>query len=278
MRSTFLSLIALSHAAVVTETAYNTFYVTAGANGVTTSPSSAPASEPAPTTSEEPNNYDYQQSSSESSAPAPTTSSESPAPAPTTSSSSSSYVAPTTSSSSSSSSTSVAPPTTSSSSTTAAPTTSSAPSTTSSAPSSTTSSSEPTNSLASEIVDYHNKVRSEHGVGSLSWSDKLAGYAQDYLSGDNCVFKHSGGPYGENIAIGYPEIEDALDAWYNEKDEYDYSSGQFSESTGHFTQMVWKSTTEVGCATQECSGGTFLVCEYSPRGNFLGQFTSNVFQ
>lgn len=130
--------------------------------------------------------------------------------------------------------------------------------------------------LASDIVNYHNKVRALHHVGDVTWSSELADYASNYLSSDNCVFKHSGGEYGENIALGYSSIDEAQDAWYNEEDQYDYAAGQFSEATGHFTQMVWKGTTEVGCATADCSGGTFLVCEYSPRGNIIGEFTENV--
>ena len=40
--------------------------------------------------------------------------------------------------------------------------------------------------------------------------------------------------------------------------------------------MVWKGTNEVGCATVDCSGRTFLACEYYPRGNIIGHFTENV--
>ena len=54
-------------------------------------------------------------------------------------------------------------------------------------------------------------------------------------------------------------------------------------STGHFTQMVWKSTRKVGCASVPCNGrhgtpGNYLVCEYSPAGNMIapGYFAKNV--
>lgn len=111
----------------------------------------------------------------------------------------------------------------------------------------------------------------------MTWNSGLASYAQQYLDNSNCVFAHSGGPYGENIAIGYDTIDAAQDAWYNEEDLYDYAAGQFGESTGHFTQMVWKGSNEIGCATVDCSGRTFLACEYYPRGNIIGEFTENVF-
>ncbi|KAJ3860063.1 CAP domain-containing protein, partial [Lentinula novae-zelandiae] len=50
----------------------------------------------------------------------------------------------------------------------------------------------------------------------------------------------------------------------------------FSSSTGHFTQVVWKSTTSVACAIATCNflgnGTGYLVCRYDPPGNYLGQF------
>ena len=58
---------------------------------------------------------------------------------------------------------------------------------------------------------------------------------------------------------------------------------QFSESTGHFTQLVWKDTTKVGCGAVHCNSnvnngasGWYLVCEYTPRGNVIGAFKQNV--
>lgn len=290
MKYSFFALFAMTSAVMVTQTDFNTFYVTVDGDApaaTSSSPAPAPAAPtttggaepsseaPAPTSSEAPAvpNYDYVETttSSDSSsyvAPAPSSSSPSssaPAPAPTTSSSSSTYVAPTTSSSSS-----VPPP---------PPTTSSStPVTTTSSSTSSSASSTPTSSgFESEVVDYHNKVRSIHQVGSMSWNGKLADFAQNYLDHSNCKFAHSGGPYGENIAIGYKTIEDALDAWYNEENEYNYSAGQFSEATGHFTQMVWKGSDEVGCAKIDCSGRTYIACEYTPRGNIIGKFTENVF-
>lgn len=260
MKSVIFSLFSLANAVMVTETAYATFYVTVGPN-----------QQPTPSTSS------IVTSSSVSSTPVAVTSPTEPE-VPSSSSSSSVYVVPTTTESSSEA---PAPaPTTSSveSTTTPAVTTSSTTpaKTTSSAPAATTTSSG-LSPFQEDIVNYHNRVRAQHHVGDVTWSDELADFAKNYLAGDNCVFKHSGGPYGENIAIGYATIDDALDAWYNEEDQYNYAAGQFGENTGHFTQMVWKGTSQVGCATQDCSGRTFLVCEYKARGNIIGHFTENVF-
>ncbi len=59
-----------------------------------------------------------------------------------------------------------------------------------------------------------------------------------------------------------------------------------SESTGHFTQLVWKATKQVGCARKDCNGGQqggsgdapgwYVACEYYPAGNVIGNFTENV--
>lgn len=92
-----------------------------------------------------------------------------------------------------------------------------------------------------------------------------------------------GGPYGENLAEGYTNVTSAIDAWAVESDKYRYSPPTgFSEKTGHFTQLVWKATTDVGCGVADCSAnlddkngdgkavGWFLVCEYWPPGNVVG--------
>lgn len=59
-----------------------------------------------------------------------------------------------------------------------------------------------------------------------------------------------------------------------------------STATGHFTQLVWKNTTQVGCSRKECNAGQqgghgdapgwYVVCEYAPAGNVIGAFVDNV--
>lgn len=148
---------------------------------------------------------------------------------------------------------------------------SSAPQPTPSAPSSNL------DSFAQSVLDTTNKYRAQHGAAALTWSNELASYAKKYLDNQNCVFAHSGGPYGENLAMGYSSVSSAIDAWYNEVSSYDYSNPGFSMSTGHFTQLVWKGTTQVGCYSYDCgSSGQFVACEYSPAGNVLGNFAQNV--
>lgn len=151
--------------------------------------------------------------------------------------------------------------------------------TTMSTSSTTSSDSEPTASsgFEADILNAHNEKRALHGVQSLSWNDTLAKYAADYaassFSCDNVQLIHSNGPYGENLAAGYSGGFDPVDAWYDEIKQYDFSNPGFNEATGHFTQLIWKSSSQVGCARVKCdnSWGQYTICEYSnSRGNVVG--------
>lgn len=144
---------------------------------------------------------------------------------------------------------------------------------------SSTSTSESTASsgFEADILNAHNEKRALHGVQSLSWNDTLAKYAADYaastFSCDNVKLVHSNGPYGENLAAGYSGGYKPVNAWYDEIKQYDFSNPSFNEATGHFTQLVWKSTSQVGCAKVSCdnSWSQYTICEYSnTRGNVVG--------
>ncbi|KAG2439559.1 hypothetical protein HXX76_004912 [Chlamydomonas incerta] len=129
----------------------------------------------------------------------------------------------------------------------------------------------------------HNTYRAKHQAQPLAWSTRLQKEAQDWA--DNCWFAHSSRPYGENLALGHPSITAAMDAWYAEEKVYDYANPQFN--AGHFTQMVWQRTYLVGCAIGVCPdgvsyvGGVWMgklyVCMYWPPGNYMGQFSENVY-
>ncbi|KAG2189923.1 hypothetical protein INT46_001938 [Mucor plumbeus] len=125
---------------------------------------------------------------------------------------------------------------------------------------------------AKTILKAHNKLRAKHHAPALKWDDKLATYAQKWSN--KCVFEHSNSPYGENLALGYPTWTSVVNGWYSEVKDYDYSKTGFSMNTGHFTQVVWKSTTKVGCGVKTCNnlgqGTKLYTCSYSSPGNMVG--------
>ncbi len=129
----------------------------------------------------------------------------------------------------------------------------------------------------SQWLDSHNQYRSKHQVEPLTWSVAIAASAQAYA--DTCPTGHSQSGYGENIAWGYSSIPAVVTAWYEEEDVYDYDNPGFSSAVGHFTQVVWKGTIEIGCALKtDCSKWpTTWICQYNPPGNYSGQFAQNVF-
>jgi len=131
------------------------------------------------------------------------------------------------------------------------------------------------------VLFTHNQFRVRHHAPKLIWDDELATYAKHHA--DNCIFKHSSSPYGENLAAGYSSVRQAINAWYQERENYSYAKPGFHYGTGHFTQLIWKSSKKIGCAYVACNGkngtpGNYLVCEYSPAGNIVnrGYFANNV--
>ncbi|KAF2845084.1 PR-1-like protein [Plenodomus tracheiphilus IPT5] len=134
------------------------------------------------------------------------------------------------------------------------------------------------------VLNVTNTYRKQHNATALEWNSTLADFAADWS--EDCEFKHSGGPYGENLASGYANVTDSIVGWGEERERYDFRGGDFSSSAGHFTQLVWKNTTQVGCSRTQCNAGQqggdgdapgwYLVCEYSPAGNVIGAFVENV--
>ncbi|KAF3806039.1 Pathogenesis-related protein PR-1 type [Colletotrichum gloeosporioides] len=173
---------------------------------------------------------------------------------------------------------------------TAVPTTSApvveeaAPATTSSAPAAAaTTAASSSGSLTSDqqaALDAHNKARAEVGTPNLVWDETLAANAQEWATHLTSVgsLTHSQvSDQGENLYMqsgGDSPNLNAVNAFVSEKSEY---NGETISSTnymsfGHYTQVVWKSTTKVGMATAtDSSGATYVVARYSPPGNYIGE-------
>lgn len=133
--------------------------------------------------------------------------------------------------------------------------------------------------LKSAALKTHNDVRAKDRQRPLQWSNDLQQISQqwaNHLARGCHIYHHKGEiPFGENLyrSPQATSIFHAVKAWADEKRYYNYrhNSCQSGKICGHYTQMVWKGTTDLGCAMQSCSNGTQIyVCSYFPAGNYTG--------
>ena len=141
----------------------------------------------------------------------------------------------------------------------------------------------PGDPFAKAFLAAHNAARAKNCAPALTWSPQLAKIAQSWaeqLKAKGCVFGHSGNTkYGENLAagtIGALDPESTVDMWYDEIKLYKFPDGGFSMKTGHFTQLVWTTTRQVGCGHVQCKGNDIYVCNYDPPGNYEGEYKTHV--
>jgi len=137
-----------------------------------------------------------------------------------------------------------------------------------------------------QMLDRHNVHRAQHCAPALTWDAEVAATAQAWAA--RCVFEHDAeNPFGENMSGGQgpgSNPEAPVDSWYSEISEYDFARPDLTEAAGHFTQVVWKGSTKLGCGLAECPGSTFnreqpgllYVCRYAEAGNMAGEFPKNV--
>ena len=142
------------------------------------------------------------------------------------------------------------------------------------------------NSFCYEALQTHNHYRKIHHVEPLKLNKDLCKIAENYSKhlanigylqhSDNCYHDDA---LGENLYFCFgmdPTGSLVTKNWYSEIKNYNYN-GDWSNGTGHFTQIVWKDTKEVGFGkSKNAKGKTFVVANYYPAGNFLGFFKYNV--
>ena len=129
----------------------------------------------------------------------------------------------------------------------------------------------------------HNEIRRAHGVRvDLVWDEALAEISLEWLNhldlDNNCQMEHNwDSPLGENLmwATFYMNAQEIVDGWASEEAFYDYNSNtcEDGEMCSHYTQVVWKDTTHVGCAMITCQNETeyMWMCNYDPAGNWEGE-------
>jgi hypothetical protein len=148
------------------------------------------------------------------------------------------------------------------------------------------------------ITMYHNQIRAmvdTTGVAggalpALTWDDSLAATAAAWVAKctdaehdglvDHNPDRSTGHPWyvGENIyaSSGTATARDAVNGWADESADYHYDANTCDSGAvcGHYTQVVWRTTENVGCAIGTCPRLAYqstIVCDYGPGGNVNNQ-------
>lgn len=128
-----------------------------------------------------------------------------------------------------------------------------------------------------QILESHNKARAEFKLTQLNWDCELAKVAQEWANRGFSGHRPDN-DFGENLFVASAANSSPVNAvqkWMLEKSFWDNSSGacQTGKICTHYTQIVWKKTTKVGCGINRNAQGiwkTLVVCNYDPAGNSKG--------
>ncbi|EFJ42219.1 hypothetical protein VOLCADRAFT_107377 [Volvox carteri f. nagariensis] len=151
---------------------------------------------------------------------------------------------------------------------------------------------------AGATLTQHNTYRARHSAAALVWDETLAKQAQAWAQAlaSGCRMQHSGAQgVGENLYLmsttagvnpSALRCIDAANSWYSEVSKYRFTNYPWNDNRanfgniGHFTQVVRKSSTTLGCGAAAGGGNTcvIVVCRYRPPGNYAtdDEFRNNV--
>ena len=140
--------------------------------------------------------------------------------------------------------------------------------------------------MAARILDIHNRERVRLRLRPLKWNVHLEREARAwaYRLSRNGRLQHADSKVrnrtGENLwmgTAGHWPVETMVGMFIKEKKHYRHAqfpdiskTGNWAD-VGHYTQVVWRKTEEVGCALVTAHGNDVLVCRYWPAGNVWGQ-------
>uniref|UniRef100_A0A8C0BSS6 Cysteine rich secretory protein 2 n=1 Tax=Buteo japonicus TaxID=224669 RepID=A0A8C0BSS6_9AVES len=145
------------------------------------------------------------------------------------------------------------------------------------------------------IVDRHNTLRrgvkpTASNMLKMEWCPPAAKNAQAWAN--QCTLSHSPGymrrttvQCGENLFMASAPFpwSDVIDAWYNEKEDFKYGTGAKTQGAviGHYTQLIWYNSYQIGCAVAYCSKNQFnyfYVCQYCPAYKYQSRtwFSINI--
>jgi uncharacterized protein YkwD len=131
--------------------------------------------------------------------------------------------------------------------------------------------------LAHEMLAAHNQIRARVDVQPLIWSASLAARAQDWanqLLQQSRFYHRPNSNVGENIFEilgGHVSPAEGVGDWASEARSYNYRANTCRGLCGHYTQVVWRGTRELGCAVASKHGREVWVCDYNPHGNWIGE-------
>lgn len=155
-----------------------------------------------------------------------------------------------------------------------------------------------TSDISRLMLDYHNQMRRMYGANDLVWDAELAAQGRDHAS--QCLFMHDNAPRGNGNNIHSEgstgdlnvSAQSTLDGYAIEFEDFDWNTydlnfGNGGPMVGHFTQMVWKDTTRVGCGWSfNCTAeglnlnvhgkGFMSSCMYLAPGNIQDEVRENV--
>jgi len=145
--------------------------------------------------------------------------------------------------------------------------------------------------LRQAVLSAHNEARNQFGVPPVSWSDQLAAGAMEHAQNMAAtgIYGHDQTPgrrkkSGENLWRGQRGLfsYDVMVGVMVEEARH-FRPGAFPDNSGtgdwhdvaHYTQIVWPTTTEVGCALASSATTDYFVCRYAPTGNKDGTYLAS---
>ncbi|VDM35801.1 unnamed protein product [Hydatigera taeniaeformis] len=150
----------------------------------------------------------------------------------------------------------------------------------------------PTNLERAQILEAHLRIREDvwppaSNMMLMEYSMELEHLADYWAS--RCEFEHPDSrifPHyhdlGQNLAIFgslTPTFTEAVCGYNKERKYYHYHNHSCTGRCGHYTQMVWATSNQLGCAMRRCDGlrsdwgnpQYLSVCQYKPDGNIRGR-------
>lgn len=133
--------------------------------------------------------------------------------------------------------------------------------------------------LDARLLDAHNRERASTGVPPLRWNPALAADAAGWAGrlARSGAFEHAPDTDdGENLWMGtrgHFSPEAMIGLWIDEKRHYRPGAFRASDApaVGHYTQLMWRDTQDVGCALARGAEADVLVCRYAQAGNVIGR-------